>query len=117
MLNYQAVARDASGNPILSSTVSLRFTIHSVAAGGPVEYQETQSATTNQFGLFSVKIGTGSVVSGTFALIGWVSAEFYLQVELDPSGGSSWIDMGAAQLVSVPYSFVSGKSLTSLDNQ
>ncbi|HRS38604.1 MAG: hypothetical protein ACO1G7_08735 [Bacteroidota bacterium] len=116
MLNYQAVARDASGNALLSTAISLRFTIHSVSASGPIEYQETQSVTTNQFGLFSVQIGTGTVVSGIFPLIDWVSADFFLQVEVDPTGGSSWIDMGAAQLISVPYSFVSKQSLISLDN-
>lgn len=76
MLNYQAVARDASGNALLSTAISLRFTIHSVSASGPIEYQETQSVTTNQFGLFSVQIGTGTVVSGIFPLIDWVSADF-----------------------------------------
>lgn len=120
-MNYQAVARDASGNPLVSATISVRFSIHSGTAGGTIEYQETQSLTTNVFGLFSAAIGSGTVTLGTWSGIGWNSSiEHFLQVEMDPAGGSAWLDMGTSQLLSVPYSLVSEYSTvstTSLDNQ
>src|SRR5439155_223819 len=34
----------------------------------------------------------------------------FLQVEVDPSGGSNFMDLGAAQLLSVPYALFSGNS-------
>lgn len=116
-MNYQAVARDASGNALVSQAVSVRFSIRDVSAGGSILYQETQNLTTNAFGLFTAAIGTGVVVSGTFSAIDWSASEKYLQVELDPAGGSSWIDMGTAQLLSVPYSFNSSVANRSLDNK
>lgn len=79
-------------------------------------YRETQSLTTNTFGLFTAVIGNGTVVSGSFPLLEWENADHFLQVELDPTGGSSYTDMGTSQLLSVPYSFVANKANTSLDN-
>ena len=103
LINYQAVARDNQGNALQNTAVSVRFTVRDVAATGTPIYQETQSATTNQFGLFSVSIGSATPVLGTFAGINWGTGNKYLQVELDPAGGSNYIDMGTTQLVSVPY--------------
>ncbi|HNS12874.1 MAG TPA: hypothetical protein PKM97_09705 [Bacteroidia bacterium] len=115
-MNYQAVARDAAGNPLLSQAISVRFSIRATTASGTIEYQETQSLTTNSFGLFSTAIGSGTVSSGSWNAISWESTDHFLQVEFDPAGGTSWIDMGTSQLLSVPYSYFSNTSITSLDN-
>lgn len=116
-MNYQAVARDAGGTLLLSQPISVRFSIRATGASGTIEYQETQSLTTNAFGLFSTAIGAGAVTSGSWGAITWTSADHYLQVEFDPNGGTSWIDMGTSQLLSVPYSFYSLTSAMSLDNR
>ncbi len=102
-LPYQAVARDAGGNLIALQPVSVRFTVHDGTAGGPVVYQETQSPTTSKLGLFNVNVGSGTVVSGTFSAINWAAGAKYLQVELDPTGGTSYINMGTDQIRSVAY--------------
>jgi len=102
-VNYQAVARNNSGAPITNSSVALRVSIHNGSAGGAVIYQERDTATTNAHGLFTCKIGAGNVISGTFNTIDWANGEKYMQVELDPTGGSSYTDMGTTQLLSVPY--------------
>jgi len=103
-VNYQAVARDGSGNILANTAIGVRFTIHDAGTGGTVQYQETQTATTNSYGLFNLHIGSGTPVSGTMGGIIWGTNTKYLQVEIDPSGGTSYVDMGAQQLVSVPYS-------------
>ena len=79
-INYQAVARDASGNPIGTQSISIEFQIRQTTSGGTVVYDETHSKTTNQFGLFSAIIGQGSVVSGTFSAINWSSINYFLEV-------------------------------------
>lgn len=111
--NYQAVARNAGGQVIQNQNVGLRFTIHDGSATGTTVYQETQSKTTNQFGLFSAEVGQGAATSGTFASINWSSGAKYLQVEFDAAGGSSYADMGAAQLLSVPYALYANQATTS----
>lgn len=100
-LNYQAVARDAGGNILSSQVAAVRYTIHDISAAGATLYQETHNITTNQFGLFTASIGSGSVVSGNFSTIDWSLNAKYLQVEIDL--GSGFVDMGTSQLLSVPY--------------
>ena len=103
LVNYQAVARDLSGSLITSTTIGVRLTIHTGSGTGTIQYQETQTPTTNAYGLFTLQIGGGTVVSGTMAGITWDAGVKYLQVEVDPAGGSSYTDMGTQELVSVPY--------------
>lgn len=98
--NYQAVARDAQGVPMANRQVSVRFTI----LDGPTEvYRESHSLTTNQFGLFTAKVGQGTHLWGNFANIYWGQGAKSLKVELDPNGGSNYVDLGDNQLLSVPY--------------
>ena len=103
LMNYQGVARNAAGSPLASTNISLRLTVHDGSATGTSVYQETQSATTNTFGLYNVSIGAGTVISGTFAGITWSTGNKWMQVEIDPAGGSSYTSLGASQLLSVPY--------------
>ena len=103
---YQAVARDNSDNLIANQNISLRFSIHDVTSGGTIVYQETQSATTNALGLFSVNIGQGTPVLGTFSNISWGNGAKFNQVEFDPTGGNNFTDMGTQQLMSVPYAYM-----------
>lgn len=106
--NYQGVARNASGQPLASQALGLRLSIRNLTAGGAVVYQETQTVNTNAYGLYSVAIGDGAVVSGTMAGINWSDGNKYLQVEMDPAGGASYTDLGTSQLLSVPYAMYSG---------
>jgi hypothetical protein len=100
---YQAVARNASGTVLPNQTVTLRFSLRNASSNGTIVYQETQTATTSNIGLFNVNIGEGTVSTGTFAGIDWANGAKFMQVELDPQGGNTFIDMGTQQMMSVPY--------------
>lgn len=102
-VNYQAIARNNSGAPITNASVAIRVSIRNASASGAVVYAERDTATTNAHGLFTCKIGAGNIISGTFAGIDWANGDKYMQVELDPTGGSTYTDMGTTQLLSVPY--------------
>ena len=110
--NYQAVCRNNTGGIIASQPVSLRMTIHDLTATGTVLYQETHAATTNTFGLVNISVGGGTVVSGTFATIPWGIGEKYMEVELDPAGGTTYTSIGTPQLLSVPYALYADQSGT-----
>ena len=110
--SYQAVCRSSTGTIIASQNVSLRFSIHDVTSTGTIVYQETQTATTNSFGLVNLEVGAGSIVTGTFASIPWGTGAKYLEVELDPAGGTSYVSVGAPQLISVPYAIYANQSGT-----
>lgn len=109
--NYQAVVRNSSGSIISNQSVKVRFTVRQTNATGTNLYRETQTLTTNQFGLINAAVGSGTVVSGTFSGINWGNGAKYLQVEIDPAGGNSFVDLGASQLLSVPYALYAGNNV------
>ncbi|NIJ53763.1 tail fiber domain-containing protein [Dyadobacter arcticus] len=101
--SFQGVARDAEGRAISNATIGLRLTIHSTTTIGPMVYQETHNASTSQGGVFTVAVGAGTTQNGIFKNIDWKSEFHYLQVELDPGGGTNYVNLGSSQLLSVPY--------------
>ena len=104
--NYQAVARDGSGVLIANHAVGVKINIHRATAAGNISYTEVfvvPTPTTNQFGLFTVAIGKGTPITGTFDTIQWGSSNYYLEVFIDPSGSTSYASMGTSQLLTVPY--------------
>lgn len=115
-INYQAVARNISGEVLANQQVSFKISILSGSATGPVVYSETHPAkTTNPFGLVNLTIGKGTPVTGTLTAVAWESGNYYLKVEMDPAGGSSYQSLGASQLVSVPYALQAKQVETETD--
>ena len=112
IFNYQGVARNSVGNVLVNKTITLRLTIHDGAAAGPTVYQESRTTTTNPFGLFNVQVGSAgaSSVTGTIAGVTWGVNTKFIQVEIDPNGGTTFINIGTAQIASVPYSLYSSLS-------
>ena len=106
-MNYQAVVRNSSGNPVANNTpVKLRFSIHDGSPTGTVVFNETQSTTANQFGLVNVQIGQ----LGNLAVVSWGFGAKYLQVETDINNSGTFTDMGNSQLLSVPYALYAANS-------
>jgi hypothetical protein len=110
--NYQGVARNATGNALVNKTIRLRLSIHDGGAIGTVVYAETRLVTTNAFGLFNVQVGGAGALSitGTIAGTNWNSGTKWMQVEMDPEGGTNLKDIGTTQLTSVPYSLFTTQS-------
>jgi hypothetical protein len=107
-INYQAVARDASGVELTNQTLTIQLSVMSGSSTGSVSWQETHSVTTNDFGLFTAVIGggtsTGGGTSATFDDVDWGSTSHYIKVEMNG------IDMGTTQMMSVPYALHAASS-------
>ncbi len=101
--NYQAVVRDATGTVMAKQDVHFRISILKGSTTGDVVFSETQKAKTNEFGLVTLEIGRGTSLKGDLKEVKWGENEHFLQVEVDPTGGESFILMGTSQLLSVPY--------------
>jgi hypothetical protein len=112
---YQAIARNASGAAIANTAVKVRFSIRDSIATGAIKYQETHNPTTSALGLFSVNVGMGTVVSGTFSGINWGKNAKFLQVELNTTGGTTYTDLGTTQMMSVPYALYAGRAESSFE--
>lgn len=110
-MNYQAVARTANGSIIPAQNISVRFSVLDASVNGNVLYQETHQATTNNYGLFTLAIGKGSPINGTFSQVDWASGtDKFLKVEIAPDGTSNYQLQGTTQLLSVPYALYSEKT-------
>ncbi|MCB0628302.1 MAG: tail fiber domain-containing protein [Lewinella sp.] len=107
-MNYQAVARDASGNPISEQVIQVRLSILRGAAAGSEVYEEQHTVNTTATGLFTLAIGEGTVNSGSFSNIDWGSNVYHLQVEINT--GSGYVDMGTMPFLSVPYALYAKES-------
>jgi len=102
-INYQAVARDVSGN-IISGNIGIRISIHSGSPTGPLIYQETHNAIANSYGLFTITIGQGTPSGGSagnFSNIDWSASTYFSKIEINV--GSGFVTMGTSQILSVPY--------------
>lgn len=100
---YQAVARDLSGVVLSNQAVSFQISILQGSLVGPSSFTETHNVTTNDFGLVNLEIGNGTLVSGDFSTIDWGADSYFLQIEMDETGGAAFTLMGTSQLMSVPY--------------
>jgi len=109
-MSYQAVIRNSSNSLITLSPVGMKISILQGSSTGIPVFIETQSATTNSNGLVSLEIGTGSVVTGTFALINWANGPYFIKIETDPTGGTNYTINGTNELMSVPYALFSANS-------
>ncbi|GJM31131.1 MAG: hypothetical protein DHS20C18_01320 [Saprospiraceae bacterium] len=107
---YQAVARDVSNQPYQNANLGLRISLIRDGVSGVVDYSERHLVTTTDFGVFDIQIGQGTVLNGTFVNLDWGSHAYYLKVDLDPDGGTNYINMGTSQLLSVPYALYARKS-------
>src|SRR5690349_2667568 len=112
IFNYQGVARNSVGNVLVNKAITLRLTVHDVTPAGAIVYQESRNVTTNPFGLFNVQVGSGgaSNVTGTITGVNWAVGNKYIQVEIDPNGGTTFINIGTAQIASVPYALFSAQA-------
>lgn len=109
--NYQGVARDAGGSALVNQTIGLRISLISGSPTGTDQLIETHSPTTNDFGLFNIEIGGGTVLYANTGFDLGSDAHF-VKVEMDASGGTNYVEMGTSQLLSVPYALYAAESGT-----
>lgn len=107
-INYQGIARDASGTPI-TSAFDIQFTIKNSTATVHNEFQN--GIQPNSLGLFSTVIGKAP---NTLTVSAWDNGPFTLDVSINT--GSSFTLVGSQQLVSVPFSLFAGNVPTSYTN-
>lgn len=99
--NYQAVIRDANGALVTNDNVSILLGILQGSTTGTIVFEESHpSATTNDNGLVTIEIGSGTPVIGSVADIDWGNGPYFLVVETTVNGV---IIPASSELLSVPY--------------
>jgi hypothetical protein len=99
--NYQAVVRDAQGVPLSNQTLNFEV---SIVQNNAVSYGETQTKTTNQFGLVDIKVGQGTAFQNTFAGINWGNGAAVIRVKVNG------VALPESPILSVPYALYALKS-------
>lgn len=105
--NYQGIARDNTGAPLANQSLGIKI---SILHNTTVDYSESHTVTTNNFGLYSLIIGDGTPVFGGMALVDWNAGNKFIKVEIDPAGGINYTDLGTTELLSVPYALYAMES-------
>ena len=112
-INYQAVLYDVNGpnpnSPLTNQSFTTFVNINNDL--GDLLYREEHFASTDANGLITVKIGDGAYVAGSISNlndINWGVGKYFLVVDFVINGDTS--STASEQLVTVPYSFYSGKA-------
>jgi hypothetical protein len=101
-----AIARDGSGELIKNTALPVRITIQTTPTGGTIVWQETHTSTTDNYGVMSLVIGTGTRTGGrpNFSSIVWGSQTLYIKTEIKyPVTNPTYTLLGSSQIWSVPY--------------
>jgi len=108
--NYQAVVRDTENNFIPNQAIGVQISILQDSVNGSIVYMESHLPITTDLGLININIGKGETTYD-FTAISWETGIYFMKVEIDPDGGSSYTEIGITQLLSVPYSLYSEYAL------
>lgn len=103
LINYQAIVRNASGDPVADKTIAVRISIIPGSITGNPTYVEVHTARTTTLGALTLQIGGGAVTSGSFSGISWSSANHFIKTEIDIAGGTNYTISNTTSLLSVPY--------------
>ncbi len=114
-INYQAVARNTqTGTELVNEDIFLSAQVRQGGPNGAIIYQESHAnIVTDEFGLFSIQVGGGNVITGNFLQIPWSDGNIWLQVDVDAGQGLQ--NAGAMQFLSVPYA-LHANSATNVDD-
>ena len=108
--NYQAVAHNSAGAPVMNATIQVKAGILSDTIAPGIVWEELHSTVkTNAYGVFSLVIGSGTKQAGSaqnFSDIDWSKSPLFLKIQINYQG--AWKAMGHSKLWSVPYAMASG---------
>ena len=104
-INYQGILRNASGQAVSLKTINVQVSITSdkIFSISNLLYSEKFTVITNEFGTYSISIGYGKPVTGTFSSIDWSTGKHWIFVEVDENLNGIYEFVGSMQFSSVPY--------------
>ena len=104
-IDFQAIARNAAGVVMGNQDIGVRMAVIRAPLPGTIVYEEEHQVSTDQYGQFVLPIGTGTAGNGIFREIDWSQGPYFVSVAVDVDGGSNYVEMGAMEMMTVPYAF------------
>jgi hypothetical protein len=107
--NYQAMATDAAGNPLKSTTLQVKLSILSDTIVPTIIWEELHSVVkTKSNGVFSIVLGSGvrqtNSAVASFSAINWKTGSRFIKTQIFYQ--NTWKSMGSAKMWTVPYAMV-----------
>ncbi len=109
-INYQAVARDSKGQPMVNKDIDFKISLLAGDAQGKTVYEETHLVHTGEIGMFGLIIGQGKALRGEFSKVPWSEKQIWMEVAIDENKSSKYVTLSASKLMAVPYAFHAGTS-------
>ena len=109
-INYQAVIRNFSNTLVANTTIAIRIQIKQTSASGTIVFQERHSVTTSAQDVVNLVIGQGTLLGGNFSTINWATGPYFVSLGVNFTNGSTYLDYGSQQLMSVPYALYAKNS-------
>jgi len=106
--------RNSTGELVKNTSVTVKISLLQASEDGELQYSEDHDVQTNDYGQFTVYVGAGNVLSGSFSTIDW-SVAMYLKTEVANPTGESFINLGTVQLLSVPYALLAKDAVNKND--
>ena len=102
-MSYQAVIRNEANALVINQQVGIQISLLQGSVSEDVVFVEIHTPSTNENGLFSIEIGSGTLFSGSMTTIDWSKGSYFISTEIDPTGGTNYTISGTSELLSVPY--------------
>ncbi len=103
-IGHQFILRNADGEPLADTEVSIRTSLLQGAADGQEVYAETHHLVSNVNGIVTYVIGNGNVEEGVFEDIDWSELPYFIQIENAAANNDVYSVNIVSQLHSVPFS-------------
>jgi len=113
--SFKATIQGSNGQTVVDKIIRLRISILQDDMNGFPVYSEFFTPTTDHYSQVNLEIGRGNVLSGIFSSIDWSAHKYFLKIEVDAKGGTSYQLLSSTQLLSVPYALYAGSTGNALN--
>lgn len=109
--DFQSLVRDENGKFVSNQPIGVKINIRQSTISGTAVYSETHTVSTNENGLLTLTVGAGTKLSTKgIADIDWNKGPYFIQVHMDPKGGTNYTLSSTTQMMSVPYALYAAKA-------
>lgn len=114
---YQAVLHTNTGQVIVSTDLTMKFSILSGEDASALLYSEMHDITTDEYGRVALNIGSGYPDFASYADVNWAQEFLWLKIEMDENSGFDFTEIGISRILAVPFAnYAAGADYNSLDN-
>jgi len=82
-IDWEATARDETGKPIKNTEIDVLAVLHFGTPTSAPSYNENHKVRTNVQGIFTIEVGNGAVVAGSFNDLPWNKEDSFIEIKVN----------------------------------